>query len=245
VPLVTTGEANCRNVTFVERPPLLIVEDEPGIAESLRFMLEREHFRVDQVASLEAARARLAGSPSPALVVLDLGLPDGNGLDLLRELRAGHAKTPVIVLTSRGDEVDRVVALELGADDYVTKPFSPREVVARVKAVLRRAGAAAVEAFAAPSPGGLAIDRERRRAELSGAPVALTKLEFDLLALLEARPGHVFTRAVLLDALWPDATVTDRTVDAHVKSLRLKLRQAGGDEALIETVRGVGYRLKE
>ncbi|MHB8879778.1 MAG: winged helix-turn-helix domain-containing protein, partial [Myxococcaceae bacterium] len=163
---------------------------------------------------------------------------------LLREARAGGGVLPVIILTSRGDEVDRIVGLELGADDYVPKPFSPREVVARVKAVLRRAGTRS----GGPrmrSRSSLEVDSGRRRASFQGTELTLTRLEFDLLALLRARPGHVFTREILLDQLWRDSTVGDRTVDVHVKSLRQKLRQAGCDDELIETVRGVGYRLRE
>ena len=223
----------------VSKASILLVEDEVGIAESVRYLLERDFFEVAHVTTLLAARAQLSGV---SLVVLDLGLPDGDGADLLRELRAGSSAIPVIVLTSRSDEVDRIVGLELGADDYVTKPFSARELVARIKAVLRRSQARAAE----PVPeSGLVIDAERRRVTFAGVEVVLTMVEFDLLKFLVDGRGRVFTREALLDGLWPDATVADRTVDAHIKSLRKNLRTAGGDPELIETVRGVGYRARE
>ncbi len=227
---------------YVDPDHILIVEDEPGIAESLRFMLERDHFRVEHVETLAGARAALAGGRI-ALVILDLGLPDGNGEDLLRELRRGDERVPlsVIVLTSRDSEIDRIVGLELGADDYVTKPFSPREVVARVRAVLRRTvGTPGVE-----TSSGLRIDADRRRVTFGEEVIELTRTEHDLLATLCARPGVVFTRDLLLDRVWHEVTVTDRTVDAHIKSLRKKLRAAGADAELIETVRGIGYRARE
>jgi len=178
------------------------------------------------------------------LIILDLGLPDGNGEGLLRDLRQRGDATPVIILTSRDAEVERVVGLELGADDYVTKPFSPREVVARVKAVLRRSDAPTTTEPRVAA-GGLQIDIDKRRARFDGADLDLTRLELDLLHTLLQRPVHVFTRTALLDRLWADVHVTDRTVDVHIKSLRKKLRDAGGDPDVIETVRGVGYRARE
>jgi len=221
---------------------ILIVEDEVGIADSLTYLLDQERFGVTHALTLADARAKLASNRAD-LVILDLVLPDGNGLDLLRELRAEEGEhLPVIILTSRDAEVDRVVGLELGADDYVTKPFSAREVVARVKAVLRRTAGTPVDEAA---PAGLTIDIGKRRAAFEGTELNLTKTEFDLLAALAARPGQVFERATLLDRVWGDGVVvSDRTVDAHVKSLRQKLRDAGADD-LIETVRGVGYRMRE
>jgi two-component system catabolic regulation response regulator CreB len=222
----------------MNKASILLVEDEAGIAESIRYLLERDFFQVTHVTTLAAARARLLEAPAISLVVLDLGLPDGSGLELLRELKA----CPAIVLTSRADEVDRILGLELGADDYVTKPFSPRELVARVKTVLRRAAAPA--ASKAPSVPGLKIEPERRRMTFGGVELPLTRVEFDLLSVLAEGPGRVFTREVLLERLWADATVTDRTIDVHIRGLRKKLRAAGADE-LIETVRGVGYRARE
>jgi DNA-binding response OmpR family regulator len=182
--------------------------------------------------------------------VLDLTLPDGSGVEFLRQLRTG-SRTPVIVLTSRDSEVDRVVGLELGADDYVVKPFSPREVVARVKAVLRRTadfspeGGRAV-ALGANSGQAVRVDLERHLVSVSGKPLGLSKTEFDLLACLVGSPGHVFSRERLLDRVWgDDSAVTDRTIDVHLKSVRRKIAALGEDPELIETVRGVGYRLRE
>ncbi|MFC1610903.1 response regulator [Myxococcota bacterium] len=224
------------------KPHILIVEDEVGIAESLGYLLEQEGFDPRHVVSLAGARECLA-KRQVDLVILDLVLPDGNGIELLRQLRADNAGTPVIVLTSRDAEVDRVVGLELGADDYVTKPFSAREVVARVKAVLRR--------MTPPPPistatAGLALDPDKRRVTWNGEVVSLTKIEFDLLSVLVSRPGQVFERGTLLDRVWGAVVIVgDRTVDVHVKAVRQKLRDAGADADLIETVRGVGYRLRE
>jgi two-component system catabolic regulation response regulator CreB len=223
---------------------VLIVEDEPGIAESLAYLLEREAMVVTTAADLAHARAALAAAV-PDVVILDLGLPDGNGLDLLRELRA-RGSVPVLILTSRDAEMDRVVGLELGADDYITKPFSAREVLARVRAVLRRVQATAAEPATRLSHAGVTVDLERRRARVGETEVELTKTELDLLAVLCARPGQVFSREALLDRVWGDGVVvTDRTVDVHVKGLRQKLRAAGATEEIIETVRGVGYRMRE
>ncbi len=209
---------------------VLIVEDELGIAESLRYLLERERFGVIHVTTLAEARRRIDGV---GFVILDLGLPDGSGSELLREVRRTSG-VPVLVLTSRSDEVDRVVGLELGADDYVVKPFSPREVVARVKTILRRAGVAPTS--------GLVLDQGTRRATFEGRELSLTRTEFDLLAALRERPDRVLTREALLDRVWAEVSVTDRTVDVHIKSLRKKLQEAGAPDELIETVRGVGYR---
>jgi len=219
---------------------VLIVDDEPAIRESLAFMLERDGFAAVHAGKLAEARERVAAAD---LVVLDLKLPDGSGLDFLRELRRS-SNVPVIVLTSRDGETDRVVGLELGADDYVTKPFSPREVVARVRAVLRRR-AREVEPAAEGRRTGLWAEAETRRAGIGERPLELSKTEFELLSALLGAPGRVFERGQLLERVWTDAVVGDRTVDVHVKALRRKIEEAGGDPELIETVRGVGYRLKE
>jgi DNA-binding response OmpR family regulator len=230
---------------------ILIIEDEVGIAESLAYALRIEGFDVRQAGRLAQGRETAAEAD---LLILDLTLPDGSGLEFLRELRSG-AKTPVIILTSRDTEVDRVVGLELGADDYVVKPFSPREVVARVKAVLRRTiddgpfgglRAGSMEEANAAARHPIQVDVDRRQATVSGKALALSKTEFDLLACLAGAPGRVFTRERLLDRVWgDDAAVTDRTVDAHLKAVRRKIGAAGGDPELIETVRGVGYRVRE
>ena len=219
-------------------PPtrILIVEDEPAIAESLEFALQREGFETQIAAAYAQAEAARSW---PTLIILDLMLPDGNGRDLLRLLRAEARATPVIVLSSREGESDRVSALEGGADDYVTKPFSPREVVARVRAVLRRSSAPDSEA--APDIG---VDRRGRQASFAGRALELTRVEFDLLAELWESRGQVYTRAELIDRVWGSGFVmTDRTIDSHIKSLRRKLEGAGAPENLIQTVRGVGYRL--
>lgn len=235
---------------------ILIVEDEPAIAESLAYALRRDGFTTTLAPTLADARRAL---PAVSLVILDLMLPDGSGFDLLGDVRRSATAVPIIVLTSRDDEADRVAALETGADDYVTKPFSTREMTARVRAVLRRSAAtAAANAAANPPPAtpppaalredslGLTIDEPTRRAHVLGQELDLTRVEFDVLACLLAVPGRVFTRAELIDRVWGDGfAITDRTVDSHVKGLRRKVEMAGGNPGLIETVRGVGYRVTD
>jgi two-component system catabolic regulation response regulator CreB len=233
---------------------VLVVEDEPAIAESIAYFLRRDGFATTVVATLAAAEREIDGTD---LVILDLMLPDGSGFDLIGQVRRHAADTAIIVLSSRDSEADRVAALETGADDYVTKPFSPREVVARVRAVLRRvagrgapsgdaAPAAPPAAAAHPSPLPLTVEEATRRARVHGQEMDLTRVEFDLLACLLAAPGRVFTRAQLIDKVWGDGfAITDRTIDSHVKALRRKVAEAGGDAGLIETVRGVGYRVRD
>ncbi len=221
---------------------ILIVDDEPAIRESLAFALRRDGFEVSEAASLQKARA-LAGEAD--LVILDLVLPDGNGLDFLRSLRS-RSDVPVIVLTSRDEETDRVVGLEIGADDYVLKPFSPREVAARVRAVLRRAAKSSEPEEKPLRVGTLFLDARSRKAAVGEKELALSRTEFNLLALFLRSPGRVFERGQILDAVWgSDVVVGDRTVDVHVKALRRKLEEAGGDPRVLETVRGVGYRLRD
>ncbi|MGC4064484.1 MAG: response regulator transcription factor [Polyangiaceae bacterium] len=170
-------------------------------------------------------------------------LPDGDGLELLQALRESEQPTAVLILSSRDQEPDRVIALEMGADDYVTKPFSPREVVARVRAVLRRV-AGTTRSVPAHRPPPLTVDRLSRRALLAGTELELTRVEFDLLATLLDNVGRVFTREQLIDRVWGDRfALTDRTVDSHVKALRRKVTEGGGDPHWIQTVRGVGYRI--
>jgi two-component system catabolic regulation response regulator CreB len=221
---------------------VLVVEDEPAIRESLAYSLKREGHEVDVAGTLGEATRALAGAD---LVILDLMLPDGSGFDLLLELRRRRIAPAVIVLSSRDSEADRVAGLETGADDYVVKPFSPREVMARVRAVMRRARPTRdLPAETATSP--LVTDPETRRATVNGVPLELTRIEFDLLHCLTDARGRVFTRAQLIERLWGDNfAITDRTVDSHVKALRRKVTDAGGDAALIETVRGVGYRVSD
>ena len=222
---------------------ILVVEDEPAIAESVAYALQRDGFSVDTAATYTEAE-RKAGQAE--LIVLDLMLPDGSGFDLIGALRRESIPTPIIVLSSRDGEADRVAALETGADDYVTKPFSPREVVARVRAVLRRVVPANGEQPAGGPPPAITANEDTRRAQVNGQPLELTRVEFDLLASLLASPGRVYTRAQLIDRVWGDGfAISDRTVDSHVKSLRRKVGDAGGDSGIIETVRGVGYRVSE
>ena len=222
---------------------ILVVDDEPAIRESLAFALTRDGFSIVEAASLRDARVRAA---EVDLVLLDLVLPDGNGLDFLRSLRS-KSDVPVIVLTSRDEETDRVVGLEMGADDYVLKPFSPREVSARVRAVLRRAQARPQNDEERPvAVGTLSADGRTRKAAVSGAELSLSRTEFDLLSAFLRSPGRVFERGQLLDAVWgTEVTVGDRTIDVHVKALRRKIEEAGGDPRVLETVRGVGYRLRD
>ena len=221
---------------------ILLVDDEPAIRESLAFALRRDGFEVEEATTLREARS-LADAAD--LVILDLVLPDGSGLVFLRSLRE-RSDVPVIVLTSRDEETDRVVGLELGADDYVLKPFSPREVAARVRAVLRRASKAAQAEDKPIRAGSLSLDTSTRKAAIADRELGLSRTEFNLLALFLRSPGRVFERSQILEAVWgSDVVVGDRTVDVHVKALRRKIEEAGGDPRVLETVRGVGYRLKD
>jgi DNA-binding response OmpR family regulator len=221
---------------------ILLVDDEPAIRESLAFALRRDGFEVEEATTLREARS-LADAAD--LVILDLVLPDGSGLLFLRSLRE-RSDVPVIVLTSRDEETDRVVGLELGADDYVLKPFSPREVAARVRAVLRRASKAAQAEDKPIRAGSLSLDTSTRKAVIADRELGLSRTEFNLLALFLRSPGRVFERSQILEAVWgSDVVVGDRTVDVHVKALRRKIEEAGGDPRVLETVRGVGYRLKD
>ncbi len=214
---------------------VLLVEDDEPIAESLRRGLSRYGFEVHWV---RTGTEGLEAQPADfALVLVDLGLPDMDGLDVCRELRA-RGDVPIIVISARSDEVDRVVGLEIGADDYVTKPFGVREVVARMRAVLRRVQPARSES--AQEYGRLRIDRRGRRVHLDGAEVELTPKEFDLLVFLAEEPGAVFTREQIMEAVWDENWFgPTKTLDVHVGVLRRKL----GDAASLETVRGVGFRL--
>lgn len=218
---------------------ILVVEDEPAIAESVAYALRRDGFEAVTAGDIEAAAQAVDGAQ---LILLDLMLPDGSGFDLIHRWRHAGIETPIIVLSSRDDEADRIAALESGADDYVTKPFSPREVVARVRAVLRRSQQTSEAALTAEPL--LKVDEGTRRAFLDGLELELTRVEFDLLKSMLNEPGRVYTRARLIDSVWGDGfAISDRTVDSHIKSLRRKVAEAGGDPGLIETVRGVGYRI--
>jgi two-component system catabolic regulation response regulator CreB len=225
--------------------PILLVEDEPAIADTVVYALSTDGFAPHWVASGEAALAAAAGQAF-ALAIVDIGLPDMNGFELFRRLQAAHPALPVIFLTARSGEIDRVVGLELGADDYVAKPFSPRELVARVRTVLRRSqrpsAAAAGPAAAVP----FAVDDERKLIRFHGRPLDLSRIEYRLLKVLVERPGRVFSRDELMERAWDDpAAAFDRTVDAHVKTLRAKLRAVAPDEDPIVTHRGMGYSLRE
>jgi two-component system response regulator RegX3 len=224
------------------RRTVLLVEDEESITAPLSEALSREGFE-PVIAGTVAEALELASSRSPDLVLLDLGLPDGSGLDVCRELRS-RSTVPIIMVTARGEETDRIVGLEVGADDYVVKPFSAREVVARIRAVLRRT--------AAPPPtplgdvvelGDVRIDRARRTAALGGQPLELSRKEFDLLQLLVDNAGTVVKRERLIDEVWDTNWFgSTKTLDVHVSALRKKLGDDPSTPQFIHTVRGVGFR---
>ena len=223
------------------RQIILIVEDEPPIAETMVYALQTEGFAALWKTTGREALAVLA-EQEVALVVLDVGLPDINGFDLCREIRR-QRKVPVIFLTARSGEVDRVVGLELGGDDYMTKPFSPRELTARVRAVLRRSNG---EDGAAPVSAVWRHDEARCRISYRARPLDLTRNEYRLLRTLLAQPGRVFSRDQLMEAAWEDpGAALDRTVDAHIKLLRAKLRAVAPDADPLVTHRGLGYSLRE
>ncbi|MDR0439628.1 MAG: two-component system response regulator CreB [Candidatus Accumulibacter sp.] len=219
---------------------ILIVDDEPAIADTLAYALSAEGFAVDCCGLGREAVAR-ALAESCSLIILDVGLPDMSGFDVCRELRR-RSDVPILFLTARAEEVDRIVGLERGADDYVAKPFSPRELVARVRAIPRRArGAGAPEAPAGAVPA-FRVDREGLRIACKGQWLNLTRYEYLLLACLLEHPGRVYSRAQLMDKVWVDAEETeDRTVDTHVKTLRAKLRAVCPERDPIVTHRGLGY----
>ena len=222
---------------------ILVVDDEPDILELTRFALTQEGFDVETAVSGDEALAQLR-RVRPDLVVLDLMLPDRPGTEVCRTMRGNKelADVPVIMLTARTDEVDRIVGFELGADDYVTKPFSPRELCLRVKAILRR-GRRSESSPEQLKHHDLSVDTERHQCLYKGEEVPLTAKEFSLLISLMRRPGRVLTRERLLEDVWGEGiAVTHRTVDTHMKRLREKLGAAG---ELIDTVRGVGYRFQE
>ena len=227
------------------KPRVVIVEDEPAIRDNIQFALESEGLETAQLATGLGLPAFLDANVVD-LIVLDVGLPDISGFDLVKRVRAEH-RTPIILLTARNAELDRVLGLEIGADDYVTKPFSPRELAARVKAVLRRTQSAPSET-AAPgaSTGAFEVQPSKRQVLYFGAALVLSKIEYEILVTLVARPGHVFTRDGLMSRIWEEpAQSLDRTVDAHIKNLRAKLRAVRADLDPIVTHRGTGYSLRE
>ncbi|MFM2242540.1 MAG: two-component system response regulator CreB [Verrucomicrobiota bacterium] len=222
---------------------VLLVEDEPAIADTLVYALRTECFEVTHVLTGGEAVERHTASPFD-FVILDIGLPDLTGLEVCKRIRESSA-VPILFLTARDGEIDRILGLELGGDDYVTKPFSPREIVARVRAILRRAAqthpTSAVQESSGTAP--LAHDEATMRILLRGRALDLTAHEYKLLLVFLKRPHRVFTRDQLLDLAWQDpGAVTDRTIDAHIKTIRAKLRDISpGSENLIETRRGLGY----
>jgi DNA-binding response OmpR family regulator len=225
----------------MQTPRVLVVDDEPPIVELVRGYLEREGYAVDAASdgpsALEAVR-----SSAPDVVVLDVMLPGLDGIEVCRRIRT-FSDAYVLMLTARGEEIDRVVGLSVGADDYLVKPFSPRELVARVKALLRRPHGSA--APAASVPAGLEVDEARRSVRVDGVPVELTALEFDLLAALARDPGVVVGRGALLDRVWgPEFVADDHLVDVHIANVRRKLGDEPARPRFVETVRGVGYRLR-
>jgi len=212
---------------------LLLVEDEDAIADPLAEGLRREGFEVERVAT----GAEALEAPEPDVVLLDVGLPDIDGFSLCRELR-GRSDVPIIMVTAKGEEIDRVVGLEVGADDYIVKPFGFRELIARIRAVTRRQSGRQTQAAVQFGP--LVVDTRSRHVSVDGREVDLTPKEFDLLALLTSDPGAVVSRAKILEEVWQTSWYgSSKTVDVHVAALRKKL----GDPAWIETVRGVGFRM--
>jgi two-component system, OmpR family, catabolic regulation response regulator CreB len=221
------------------KPTILLLEDDPAIAGTVAFALEREGFAVTHVLLLRDADTQVRRHP-PAAAILDVGLPDGNGLDLCRRWRTDPALAtlPTLMLTARGEEIDRVLGLEAGADDYLSKPFSPRELVARVRALLRRAAMPKAATLAA----GLQLDEPGQRVLCAGQPLPLTRLEYRLLRELLLARGRILSREALLHSAWgAHSEAADRTVDTHIKTLRAKLREASPAADGIVTHRGMGY----
>ncbi|CAN5655711.1 two-component system response regulator CreB [soil metagenome] len=234
---------------MAEPPRILIAEDESGIADTLCYALTSDGFAPVWCRTAEEALAQFCAAP-PALAILDVGLPDLNGFELFKRLQAlpGGSDVPMLFLTARSSEIDRVVGLELGADDYIAKPFSPRELVARVRTILRRTARTASTEAAAPAapPGVFTIDEERHQIRYYGRALELSRYEYGLLRVLVQRPGRVYTRDDLLRLVWDDASDSlDRTVDAHIKTLRAKLRVIAPGTDPVRTLRGVGYALAE
>jgi two-component system OmpR family response regulator len=221
---------------------ILVVDDDPHIRDVVRFAFEKTGLKIS-IAQDGKEALRQFDRNVHDLVVLDIGMPEMDGLEVCRQIRK-TAETPILFLSARDEEIDRILGLEIGGDDYVTKPFSPRELVARVNAILRRARNAPPHRESKTlGHGGLAIDTDARLASFDGRPVALTALEFSILRALLARPGFVFTRELILDAAYAgNIHVADRTIDSHIRNIRAKMAAAGSD-SVIETVHGVGFKL--
>jgi two-component system catabolic regulation response regulator CreB len=225
------------------KPRILVVEDEPAIADTIVYALSTDDFEPEWCATGAAALASARQRPAE-LAILDVGLPDMNGFELLRKLQQQLPNLPAIFLTARSSEIDRVVGLELGADDYIAKPFSPRELVARVRTVLRRVQRATTAAPTAHA--NFTIDDEKKTIRFRGRTLDLSRTEYRLLKVLIERPGRVYSRDELMQRAWDDpASAFDRTVDAHVKALRAKLRDVDSSVDPISTHRGMGYSLRE
>ncbi|WP_072902241.1 response regulator transcription factor [Cognatiyoonia sediminum] len=219
---------------------ILVADDDARIRDVLRIALGQAGFEVDEVADGKEA-LRAAQRTQPDLIVLDIGMPEMDGLEVCRELRK-TSQVPILFLTAQGDEIDRVVGLEMGADDYVSKPFSPREVIARIRAILKRSGVEAEEATVLQR-GVLRIDPERHLCEVGDRPVTLTSREMELVIQLMKRPNHVVARPQLVDAIYgTNVHVSDRTMDSHLRNVRAKFAAVGCKDA-IETVHGVGVRM--
>jgi two-component system catabolic regulation response regulator CreB len=234
------------------KPKILIVEDEPAIRDNIQFVLQEEGLEALPVA-LGSAALQLLAAQQVDLILLDVGLPDITGFDLLKEIRKAHI-TPVIMLTARNNEIDRVLGLEIGADDYVVKPFSPRELSARVKAVLRRSRGFETATPAPVAPIGVvgpktkafSVNASKRQVTYCGEVLTLSKYEYDILVTFITRPGHVYSREQLMQLVWEQPeTSLDRTVDVHIKNIRAKLRTIRSDVDPIVTHRGTGYSLHE
>ncbi|WP_411881488.1 two-component system response regulator CreB [Polaromonas sp. YR568] len=240
---------------MLNKPRILVVEDESGIADTIQYVLATDGFAPVWCSTAQQALQEFAAE-TPALAILDVGLPDLNGFELFKRLQAlpGGAQVPMLFLTARSDEIDRVVGLELGADDYIAKPFSPRELVARVRGILRRSvrPPAAPQAVASPPAASAAfatpfvLDEERRQIRFYGRTLELSRYEYGILRLLVLKPGRVYTRDELLDKVWENGSGSlDRTVDAHIKTLRAKLKAVVPHTEPIRTSRGSGYALAE
>lgn len=226
------------------KPTILIIEDEKDLSQLIAYNLESEGFRT-KISNEGEEGYRKATKESPDLIILDLMLPKLNGIEVCKLIRAHSAsqKIPILILTAKSEEIDRVIGFEVGADDYMTKPFSPRELVLRVKAILKRTASSPIEKGDILKKDLLEVDFSKHRVRVGKQEIILTATEFKLLEYLLKSQGRVLTRDLLLDKVWGyDASVTTRTVDTHVKRLREKLGEAG---ELVETVRGVGYRLKD
>lgn len=226
--------------------PVLIVEDEPKIAELLKKYLENAGYKTHWIADGNTASTWLQNNPVE-LVLLDLMLPGKDGLDICKELRQRSPQPPIIMLTARAEEIDRLLGLELGADDYICKPFSPREVMARIKAVLRRTTLPThpVSQLTILSAAGMQLDRERLSVQVADQQVILTLVEFELLETLQSYPGRIFSRQQLMERVYPDnRIVSDRTIDSHIKKLRKKINALNPEHDFIHSVYSVGYKFE-